>query len=226
MNHPISTNLADATFIQNTFEQFARRHDLQFKTSHLILDGGNIVDNNDDMAIVSNRFLEDNKLNLSQGKALLKSVLGVAHVAIIPYDDEVMGHADGMVMFAAKDKLMMNVYQEPFRTQVLTALKDQLPANVEISEVPADFDESIWDVFASACGINLNSTVTLKHIYMPVFGTTTDQKALNLIKAQTDKTVHSIPAGDVCFMGGSVRCLTWQLQGENARKIIEAARVN
>ncbi len=31
--------------------------------------------------------------------------------------------------------------------------------------------------------------------------------------------------GSVCFIGGSVRCLSWQLTGANARKIIEAARI-
>ena len=41
------------------------------------------------------------------------------------------------------------------------------------------------------------------------------------IQQNTSKTVHTIPAKNVCFMGGSVRCLAWQVEGENARKIIE-----
>ena len=31
-------------------------------------------------------------------------------------------------------------------------------------------------------------------------------------------------SGGVCYMGGSVRCMSWQLQGDNANKLILAAR--
>jgi hypothetical protein len=38
--------------------------------------------------------------------------------------------------------------------------------------------------------------------------------------------VITINAEGVCSMGGSVRCLTWQLTGENAEKLILAAKEN
>ena len=51
-----------------------------------------------------------------------------------------------------------------------------------------------------------------------------DQKALRMIKQNTTKKVIPINAESVCPMGGSVRCLTWQVTGENAVKLIQAAR--
>jgi len=161
-------NMEDAIFIQGSFEQFAERWGLQFQTSDLILDGGHIVDNNN-MVITTERFVENNHLSVSDAREELKVVLGVEHIAIIPYDDKVMGHADGMVMFADDDTVIVNKYKEPFRTKVLDALRSGLPATVEIIKVETTFDDSVWDGYFSACGINLNATVTNNHIYVPIF---------------------------------------------------------
>ncbi len=216
--------VTDGVYIQNTFERFAKSWNVDFEETDLIIDGGNIVDNYNNMAITTERFLEDNNLTYEAGLDVLADTLGTDYVAIIPYDDDVMGHADGMVMFAEENKLLLNKYDEPFRSQVLEALKGGLPATVEIIEVEADFDDSVWDVFASACGINLNSTMTYEHIYVPVFGGPLDDQAVEIITVNTTKTVHKVDASGVCFMGGSVRCLSWQVAGENAKKLIEAAR--
>lgn len=53
-----------------------------------------------------------------------------------------------------------------------------------------------------------------------------EKEALELIRANTDKEVVEINAEKVCPMGGSVRCLTWQLAGENAEKLITAAQAS
>ncbi len=81
------------------------------------------------------------------------------------------------------------------------------------TEVKAEFDDSVWDVYASACGINLNATVTNDHIYVPIFASQYDERAIEIISAHTDKMVHGVNARGVCFMGGSVRCLSWQVCG-------------
>lgn len=216
--------ISDAIFIQNKFKKFAKRYGLKFRKTNLKIDGGNIVDNNVNCAITTERFLEDNDLTLTEGQTALETALEMEYVAVIPYDDEVMGHADGMVMFSDDKTVLVNVYDEPFRSEVINALKEQLPEDIKIVEIPAKFDHSTWDVFASACGVNLNSTVTHYYIYTPIFENEMDEQALELIQQNTTKTVHTIPAKGVCFMGGSVRCLTWQIQDENARKMIEAAR--
>ncbi len=70
----------------------------------------------------------------------------------------------------------------------------------------------------------MNAVVTANNIYMPVFQNALDAPIRQLIESVTDKKVHPVDATDVCEMGGSVRCLTWQLQGPNAEKLILAAR--
>ena len=68
--------------------------------------------------------------------------------------------------------------------------------------------------------------MTFKNIYVPVFDMPHDQQAIDVIKQSTSKNVIAVNAEVVCQMGGSVRCLTWQLTGENAEKLILAARKN
>ncbi len=212
-------------YIQTSFQKFATQHGLEFQTSDLILDGGNVVDNNGDKAILTERILEDNpSWSQSEIIAELKSLLGVQHVAIIPQEeDEPMGHADGIAMFVSHETVVINTYGEPFRSNVIAALKEGLP-DTEIAEIEAAYSLQIWKDFVSACGINLNAAVTHNYIYMPVFGNDNDARSIEAVASLTGKEIIPINAEAVCFMGGSVRCLSWQVTGENARKLIEAAR--
>ncbi|MDJ0735784.1 MAG: agmatine deiminase family protein [Nostocaceae cyanobacterium] len=216
----------DADWVQKGFVKFTDKLGIRYKYTDLILDGGNLVDNHQDKAIVTERFLEDNKLTKANAKKELKKLLDVSKVAIIPADDvDGLAHADGMAMFIDENTVVVNRYNEPFRSQVIKELKFAFPG-IKIIEIAVNFDEEVWDErFSSACGINANSLVTNNFIYMPVFNTDLDNRVVKTIQRNTTKQVVPINAENVCFMGGSVRCLGWQIAGEPARKIIEAARV-
>lgn len=197
--------------IQESFNTFARERGIAFRKTEYILDGGNIVDNFNGAIVATERFLEENNLTHAEGVQVLKETYGAEYVAIIPYDDDIMGHADGMVMFV-DDVLFVNRYDEPFRSEVLRRLQDGLPEKVTIVEVDAEFEIAQWKDFASACGIYLNAVVTPQHVYVPTFAdAAADEAFIALLKQHTDKTIHAVPAQGVCFMGGSVRCLSWQI---------------
>jgi agmatine deiminase len=218
---------SEASFIQNGFVSFAESFGLHFEHSQLILDGGNIVDNNRDKAVITERVLADNsKLSTETVIAQLKASTGITHLVIIPEEaGDTTGHADGMVMWLSENILAVNRYDEPFRTRVMTALQDGLPG-VAIVETPNGYlpDTGRWKGFLSACGLNINSITTNSFLYVPVFGTATDDDFLETVRRYSDKKVETVNAKNVCFMGGSVRCLSWQVTGDNARKLIEAAR--
>ena len=211
--------------MQKQFNKFTKKLGISYLTSALKLDGGNVVDNYNDKAIVTERFLKDNGLSKAEGKEKLKKILSVKSVAIIPSDDESgLAHADGMLMFIDENTLALNRYDEPLRSDILKELTSSF-SKIKIIEVETRYDEDDWDPgFSSACGIYTNSIVTNKYIYVPIFGTKPDLKAIKTIQKNTDKTVVPIEASSVCYMGGSVRCLGWQLAGVNADKIINAAR--
>ena len=111
--------------IQKGFEKFASRFNLTLTKTDLICDGGNFVDNNQDQAVITSKILTDNKdWTETQIKEEIKKKTGVKYVAIIPREEgDVLAHSDGMVTFSKKRVLVVNIFKEPFRTQVLNSLK-------------------------------------------------------------------------------------------------------
>lgn len=217
----------DADWVQAEFLRFAKRHGLEFRRAPWILDGGNVVDNSRDRAIVTDRFLADNGLDKDHGAAVLREALAVERVAILPADPEDrLGHADGMAAFVASNAVALTRYGGKFQQALERELRAAFP-NVRIVELETRFDDDAFDpLYGSAKGIYANATVTDRFIYLPVYGLDTDDAALARIRAAADREVVPIDASAVAQMGGSVRCLGAQMKGENARRLIEAALHN
>ena len=211
----------DAYFVQDEFNLFAKSHNLDYSRSTLILDGGNIVDSYKGKIVVTDRFLTDNRLSKYLAKDKLRHLLNVDSVAIIPNDDpNGLAHADGMLMFLSDEKIILNQYPEPFRSSVINELLSSFP-DIEIIEIPVEANGKDYDErFVSACGINVNAVVTNKNIYLPHFGRKLDELIVRTIQSHTKKIVVSIKTRNICAMGGSVRCLSWQVTGKNANKLL------
>ena len=217
--------MLDAAWVQAGFTRYANYRGLEFRTCPYVLDGGNLVDNGNDKAIVTDRFLADNRLDKPQAVALLRECLGVAQVAILPADPEDrLAHADGMASFIASNVVAVTRYGGDFQEAIVRELRDAFP-DVEIVELETEFGTQAFDPeFGSAQGLYANATVTDHYVYLPVYGLETDARALAQIRARTDREVVPVDARQIAPLGGSVRCLSGQLKGENARKLIEAAR--
>lgn len=216
--------------VQTRFSEFADTYQIQRKKTELVIDWGNIVDNYSDKAITTTRFMEDNNLTYDQAKEKLKEILWVTQVAILEPDDEVLAHSDWMVSWIGENTLLVNDYEDTdpeFKKLVMDELKISFPTT-KIIEVPVTFKKNKpWERewFESACGVNLNATVTKNNIYVPTFGMQHDKEAIDIITQNTDKKIITIDAQWVCPMWGSVRCLTRQLYWDNAEKLILAARM-
>jgi len=214
-------------FIDQSFRAFLAENNLQVATDPLKVDGGNVVDNNHGRAVLTDKVLERNpQLTENQVIDKLKQALGATDIALIPMDEPHLGHADGMVMFVDDNTLVMNDYQgDPdFKANVRAELQHGLP-NVDIHEIAGVGYGEAFGNYASACGIYVNSVVTNHYIYMPTFGDNAkDAAALQTVRSLTHKTVVPVDASEVCFLGGNTRCLSWQLTGEHAQQLLEAAR--
>lgn len=215
--------------VQNRFNDFADYYGIKRTKSNLILDWWNVVDNYTDKAITTTRFLEDNNVTYEEAKEKLKHFLWVEEVAILEPDDELLAHSDGMVSWIGENTLLVNDYESTdpeFKELIMKELKESFPSTT-IIEIPVKFKKNKpweWEWFESAYGVNLNATYTKNAIYVPIFGMDHDKQALDIIRKNTDKIVVPVDAQWVCAMGWSVRCLTWQLAGENAKKLIEMAK--
>lgn len=216
---------AQSISVQNSFINFSNAMNIQKSTSNLIIDGGNIVDNYHGRAVTTTRFLEDNNFTMNQGKTALKNLLNANEIAIIEPDDLTLAHSDGMVMWLDENTLLVNDYSNDttFRNMVLGELYSSFPG-VNIIEIPVVFSNGGIGNISSSCGININSVLTYNNVYVPVFDMAHDTEALQIIRNNTTKNVIPVSASGVCTLGGSVRCLTWQLTGNNAKKLILAGR--
>lgn len=214
----------DADSVQDSFYKLISSARLMFKESDLLNDGGNFVDDYHGNVVLSRKFLRDNKLSEADGRKALQALTGVENVAFIEADEQGgLEHADGVVAFVGQNTLVMNSYPEDpaYADQLKADLRRGLPG-VTLHEIITPYDGSdIFDGrFGSACGLYTNMLVTPERIYFPQFGIPEDETALEQLQAWTDLAVIPVMSKQVCPMGGGVRCMSWQVRGENAKKLL------
>ena len=201
--------------------------------SYIALDGGNVVDNNKDKLIISERIYAENPDWKEEDlKAELESLFN-AKVAFIPdRKNDTTGHSDGMVSFIEENVLLVaDYYEKEFYDKVKEAVLAEFP-DLKIVRMPFGYpweklNAHNWRGFRSAVGVNVNTVVTNNALYVPVFGNSTlDKRALDIMKEHTNKEVHSIDTSKLSKMGGSVRCMTWQIESDQpaAKALLEMAK--
>lgn len=102
--------------------------DIHLKRSDLVLDGRNVIDNNSDKVIISERICLENKGKSSQVlKNELENLLS-AKVALVPDPGCTTGHADGIVAFIEDDVLLIGDYGDAvYCGAVEVAVKNVFP---------------------------------------------------------------------------------------------------
>ena len=159
-----------------------------------------------------------------EARQALRKFKTIKNVAFIEADElGGLEHADGVVSFVDTNTLIMNFYPDDpdYMYSLKQDLRRGLP-NVKIHEMITPYDGSfVYDKrFGSACGIYTNALVTQERIYFPQFGVAEDIIALETVRKATNRTVIPVPSAKICHMGGGVRCMSWQLRGENARSLM------
>ncbi len=221
-------NQDEADVVQEGFAILAKEASLSFSETELINDGGNFVDDYSGNAVLSKKFLRDNNLSEYEARKKISAVTHLKNIAFIEADEQGgLEHADGVVSFVDKNTLVINSYPEDtaYSQQLRADLKAGLP-NVEIHEITTPYDGSeIYDKrYGSACGLYTNALVTPERIYLPQFGIPEDKIAIEQVKAVTSREVVPVLSHQVCHMGGGVRCMSLQLRGDNAKKLLHYAK--
>jgi len=214
---------SDADHVQDVLARLMEKAGVSFADSNLLNDGGNLVDDYHGRVVISRKFLRDNGLTEVQGRTAIMGETGASHVAFIEADEQGgLEHADGVVAFIDANTLVINSYPEDpeYAAQLKSDLRVGLPA-VTLYEIttPYDGSEIYDDKFGSACGLYTNMLVTPNRIYLPQFGIPEDTEALESVRRWTTKDVIPVRSDKVCHMGGGVRCMSWQLRGQNAAKL-------
>lgn len=218
-------NQSEADYVQTVFAAFLEEAGVAVHEIDLINDGGNFVDDYADRVVVSRKFLRDNDLSEQQARREIRRVSGARHVAFIEADEQGgLEHADGVVSFVDENVLLVNDYAEDpvYRSALHRDLTAALP-DVKIHEVVTPYDPSgTYDArFGSACGLYTNALVTPAHIYFPQFGIPEDELALAQVRAATRREVVPVMSQGVCGLGGGVRCMSLQVRGEIAYRLLQ-----
>ena len=177
--------------------------------SDINLDGGNVLIC-DDRAILSNRIFSENP-DIDKEKLIIElSKLLECEIIIIPAEnDDMTGHADGMVRFVNKNTILGNTMAEEYKYWQEGMQKVIDKYNLKYIDVPFFVPKDSKHPY-SAVGIYVNYLEVNNLIVMPVFDRKEDQKAFDVIqKAFPDKVIEKIDYNDVALEGGLLNCTTW-----------------
>jgi agmatine deiminase len=209
--------------IEHGFMEWLGSVGLRAEWVELNLDGGNFVYNGLDSAVVTERVLEDNP-TWSRGEISqeIQGRLGLERLAIIPEGPrEKTGHADGMVVWLAADVLGVARFPEPERSKILRSLDDQLP-RAELAEMPFLPTGELWEGWESAAGVYVNALSTENAFYVPRFGLEADEAAVQAYRDRSSRDVIPVRTGREVRLGGSIRCLTWDISGDDGQRVLES----
>jgi agmatine deiminase len=191
--------------------------------SEIILDGGNVV-RGEDQVLISERIYRDNpgwnrnELIIEVERLLRAEVI---MVPTVPYD--LTGHADGMVRFLAKNRILVNNRNQDKKWAA--RLEKMLSGRgFEFIDVPwfTDPDTRAKD---SAIGIYLNYLEIGNLILLPVFASEELIEAEGQMVSETDHRViyqfhelfpnhmiEPVQINEVGKRGGLMNCISWTIK--------------
>lgn len=186
---------------------------LNVEESEINLDGGNVLIC-DGRAILSDRIFSENPKKEKVALIEELSKLLECEVIIIPalksQNEDLTGHADGMVRFVDRNIIIGNE-RRPNEYQYM---KDGLQKAIDTFgltyiDIPF-FEDKDPKHPESAIGIYVNYLEVNDLIVLPIFGRDEDKQAIDIIqKAFPNKQVETIDYNDVAKEGGLLNCTTW-----------------
>ena len=181
--------------------------DAQF--SDINLDGGNVLIC-DGRAIISDRIFSENPDRDKDELVKELSQLLECEIIIIPAEnDDMTGHADGMVRFVNRDTILGNNLEAEYKYWREGMQKVIEKFNLKYINMPFFVPKDSKHPL-SAVGIYVNYLEVNNLIVLPVFGREEDNQAISIIKETfPDKAVETIDYNDVAYEGGLLNCTTW-----------------
>jgi agmatine deiminase len=181
--------------------------------SDINLDGGNVLICGK-RAIISDRVYSENP-NFTKDELERKlSELLDCEIIIIPalksQDEDLTGHADGMVRFVDRNTILGNERLPNEYKYMKDGLQKAIDTyNLTYIDVPF-FEDKDPNYPSSAIGIYVNYLEVNNLIVVPVFNHEEDEKAVDIIqKAFPNKIIETINYDDVAKEGGLLNCTTW-----------------
>lgn len=174
--------------------------------SHINLDGGNVVFSpSGERVLISDRVFSENPEYPPAALVRELSELLEAEVLIIPsLKSDMTGHADGMARFVDEDTVIGN--DVPSINGLEQRIKGVLRGHgIHVIDFPYQADKGI-----SAVGCYLNFLETEHCIFLPLFGLSTDEKAISTTQKIFSKEIVPVIIRKIAKRGGCLNCISWE----------------
>ena len=190
-------------------KEVCRVNGIEAQFSDINLDGGNVLIC-DGRAILSNRIFSENS-NWDKEKLVSElSKLLECEIIIIPAEnDDMTGHADGMVRFVNRNTILGNKLADEYKYWREGMEKVIEQNGLKYIDVPFFLPKDPKHPH-SAIGIYVNYLEVNNLIVLPVFGRDEDKQAVDVLRqAFPDRVIETIDYNDVAQEGGLLNCTTW-----------------
>ena len=186
---------------------------LNVEESEINLDGGNVLIC-DGRAILSDRIFSENPTMEKETLIDELTKLLECEVIIIPalksQNEDLTGHADGMVRFVDRNIIIGNERRQNEYQYMKDGLQKAIDTfGLTYIDIPF-FEDKDPKHPESAIGIYVNYLEVNDLIVLPIFGRDEDKQAIDIIqKAFPNKQIETIDYNDVAKEGGLLNCTTW-----------------
>ena len=193
-------------------KEVCRLNNIEVLFSDINLDGGNVLIC-DGRAIISDRIFSENPNRDKDELVMELSKLLDCEIIIIPAEnDDMTGHADGMVRFVNKNTILGNNLEEEYKYWREGMQKVIDKYNLKYINMPFFLPKDSKHPL-SAVGIYVNYLEVNNLIVLPVFGRDEDKQAIDIMqKIFPNKVIETIDYNDVALEGGLLNCTTWVIK--------------
>lgn len=193
-------------------KEVCRLNNIEALFSDINLDGGNVLIF-DDRAIISDRIFSENPNRDKDELVKELTKLLECEIIIIPTEnDDMTGHADGMVRFVNKNTILVNNLEEEYKYWREGMQKVIEKYKLKYINLPFFLPKDSKHPL-SAVGIYVNYLEVNNLIVLPVFGRGEDKQAIDIIqKTFPNKVIETIDYNAVALEGGLLNCTTWVIK--------------
>lgn len=199
--------------IRSNVHEVCKMNGLNPQFSDINLDGGNVLIC-EGRAIISDRVFSENPNKAKDSLVKELSELLECEIIIIPSEnDDMTGHADGMVRFVNRNTILGNNRAKEYQywQKGIQKVIDQY--NFTYIDVPFFEDKDRKHPYYSAIGIYVNYLEVNDLIVMPKYNRDEDKQAFEILqKTFPDKKIETIDYNDIAKEGGALNCTTWLMK--------------
>ena len=186
---------------------------ISYRSTTLIIDGGNMVPCGPYIVMTDKVFTENRKKkDDADFKALLESELG--HPVIIipwtPHEDDVYGHSDGFIKWCGDNRILMGNHGDCYPEEAASIRRILESYGFEVTEML--FKDKVDSPCYNLNWAYINFLQVGKNIIMPIFDIPEDAIALQYIQtAFPNCNIRQIEMKEIAKKGGALHCLSWNL---------------